>query len=289
MNAPAATRKRDDAALAVCLLAVDPQGLGGASIRGGAADQDFLAALRTLTPTPQRRLPLHISESRLLGGLDLAGTLQAGRPVFERGLLAEADRGFVVVPMAERMTGKLAAHLAAALDAKNVLVERDGFAARNPAAFAVVAFDESTEDEAGPPAALLDRLAFHIDMRSRNARDAIHLPFSAADVAGAQKATSAVAVPEAIFKSLCNAAAVLGIASLRAPMLAVAAARAHAALMQRDTVTDEDAALAAGLVLAARATVIPVPEDEQAEPPPPEPSEQQNEDRDTEESDRNNI
>ena len=34
---------------------------------------------------------LHITDSRLLGGLDLAATLRAGRPVAERRLLADSD------------------------------------------------------------------------------------------------------------------------------------------------------------------------------------------------------
>jgi hypothetical protein len=33
-------------------------------------------------------MPLHIGDERLLGGLDLTATLQAGRPVAQRGLLA---------------------------------------------------------------------------------------------------------------------------------------------------------------------------------------------------------
>ena len=37
---------------------------------------------------PLQRLPLHAADDRLLGGLDLSATLQAGRPVAERGLLA---------------------------------------------------------------------------------------------------------------------------------------------------------------------------------------------------------
>ena len=39
---------------------------------------------------------------RLLGGLDLAATLHAGRPVAERGMLAEANGGIVLLAMAER-------------------------------------------------------------------------------------------------------------------------------------------------------------------------------------------
>ena len=65
----------------------------------------WLELLRELLPAevPFRRVPLHISDGRLLGGLDLAATLHAGRPVAERGLLAEADGGVVLLAMAERV------------------------------------------------------------------------------------------------------------------------------------------------------------------------------------------
>ncbi len=63
------------------------------------------------------------------------------------------------------------------------------------------------------------------------------------------------------------AAAALGIASIRAPMLALRVACAAAALAGWDLVTPEDAALAARLVLAPRATTLPQPA------PPPDPGE----------------
>jgi magnesium chelatase subunit D len=83
-----------DAAQAALLLAVDPAGLGGALLRAapGAAREAWLGMLRAGLPagTPWRRLPLGVPDSRLLGGLDLTATLAAGRPVAERGVLAEA-------------------------------------------------------------------------------------------------------------------------------------------------------------------------------------------------------
>jgi Mg-chelatase subunit ChlI len=73
---------------------------------------------------------------------DLAATLQARRPVIERGLLAEADGGIILLPMAERLTSSAVARLTAVLDTGEVVVERDGIAARHAARLGVVAFDE---------------------------------------------------------------------------------------------------------------------------------------------------
>ena len=60
------------------------------------------------------------------GGLDLAATLQAGRPVAQKGLLAEADGGVVVLAMAERIEPGTAARLCAVLDERVVMLQRDG-------------------------------------------------------------------------------------------------------------------------------------------------------------------
>lgn len=116
-----------DASLAVALLAVDPARLGGATLRGGVggAREQWLDALRALLPpdTAWRRLPAHIGDGRLLGGLDLAATLRVGRPVAERGVLSESDGGVVVLPMAERLAPGLVARLGGVLDSGEL---RDG-------------------------------------------------------------------------------------------------------------------------------------------------------------------
>ena len=102
-----------DARLAAALLAVDPRGIGGVVLRAapGPMRERWLAYFTTIfpgQPVPRRVAP-SISDHRLLGGVDLVATLSAGRPVAERGLLAEADGGIVLVAMAERLPAGTAA------------------------------------------------------------------------------------------------------------------------------------------------------------------------------------
>ena len=193
-----------------------------------------------------RRVPLNIADDRLLGGLDLAATLGAGRPVFSRGLLAEAGDGVLMFAMAERLPARTAARLAAATD--------------QGAQFGMLALDEGADADERPPPGLMDRLAFSMVLDDAEPGQTDDAP----DIIAARRDLPAVTASDAVLQALCTAAAALGVGSMRAPTLALRAARAAAALDGRSEVSAEDAALAARLVLAPRATQLP-------EPPEPEP------------------
>lgn len=253
----------DDAWLAARLFAIDPASVGGIVVHGpaGTVRDRWLADLRALLPpiAPWRTVPSHVDVDRLIGGIDLAATLQLGRPVAQRGLLAEADGGVVLLPMAERASASTAAHVSAALDTREVLCARHGVEARANARFGVVALDEGEADDERASVALRDRLAFHVDLRDIVPRELSALPplhMRDAVVAARQRFT-AVTIDDAIVDALCSAAAVLGIDSIRASLLAVRVARFAAALDGRDHVDQADAALAARLVLSSRATRLP--------------------------------
>lgn len=295
-----------DAVQAAALLAVDPHGLGGVALQAahGPVRDQWLAQLRALLPAhrPMRRVPAHVRDDRLLGGLDLAATLQAGRPVSQTGLLAEADGGVLVLAMAERLSDAMAARIGAALDEGRITVARDGLQEVRSARIGIVALDEGVREagsEESPPARLLERLAFRVDLTAftpsaiagfggelgepeRKADASAGSDEDASDVApqaqailDAQARLAEVTVDDATLEALCAAAEALGIDSLRAPVFAVRAARAAAALDGRMQVEASDAALAARLVLGPRATRLP-PQDpadniepaDEAQPPP---------------------
>jgi magnesium chelatase subunit D len=253
-----------DAALAATLFAVDPAGTGGINLRAhaGPARDLWLASLRELLPptTPFRRVPLHVSDGRLLGGLDIPATLRAGRPVADRGILAEAHGGFVVLAMAERIDPAMVARITAVLDTGEVIAARDGITWRAPARVGIVAFDEGVADDEGASPALLDRMAFDVDLTAVRYDAAIkccHLPH---EIAAARECLPLVRASNDMLYALCEVAMALGIGSLRAPMLALRVASAAAALAGRNVVLAEDATLAGRLVLAPRATMVPAPE-----------------------------
>ncbi len=286
MNGDAASAVAGDPALAAlwrdglraaALLAVDPAGLGGVALRAcpGPVREAWLEAWRALVgDAPVRRVPLHITESRLLGGLDLAATLRAGVPVTEGGLLADCDGGFAVLAMGERASRSTVAHLATALDRGELTLAREGIHGEVQARIALVALDEGQDDSEVLSPVLRDRLAFQLDLTPLSIRDLDEPPFDAADVAEARAMLGAVSVPEDAVRALVATAMALGVAGVRACQFAVAAARAGAALAGRSEVDERDLDLAARLVLSPRATQIPAPPEEPEAPdeaPPEEP------------------
>lgn len=263
-----------DAVAAVQLFAVDPLGTGGVLLRSraGPVRERWLAMLRAALPDtqPVRTIPLHIADGRLLGGLDLNATLLAGRPVAERGLLAEADGGVLMLSMAERLASATSVHITAAMDARETIVERDGLSLRMPARFGVIALDEGLEDELAS-AALRDRLAFHVDLNELSTGDAEEFVMDSGEVFMARERLRALKASKEQVEAMCSAAAALGIMSLRAPLLALRVACASAAFDDHATVEQDDIASAARLVLAPRALVFPHADQPEQQEQPPEP------------------
>ncbi|MFN3172852.1 MAG: magnesium chelatase subunit D [Hyphomicrobiales bacterium] len=266
-----------DALTASTLVALDPVTFGGLHVRAhaGPVRDALIAALRALLPPsmPFRKLPSHIADERLLGGLDMAATLKAGKPVTQRGLLSEAHGGLVLVPMAERMEALTASRLTAVLDTGEVALERDGITAQLPARLGVIALDEGLGDESLSHA-LADRLAFHADLTHLSIRDIVEPPIDADQVAAARNRIEAVSEDDRLFEVMTALATAFGVSSVRAILFAIRAARGLAALDERASVEDQDIELAARLVIAPRATRLPTeerpPEEQQPDQIPPE-------------------
>lgn len=267
-----------DALLAATLLAVNPRGLNGASLRAlSGPDRDAMTdAVRRLMPesVPWVKVPVTIGFDRLLGGLDFAATVAAGSPVFATGLLESADGGVLNLAMAERLTETTAAVINQAIDRGEIRIERDGVTLVRETRFLVLAFDEGLEPDEQLDPAMKDRLAFEVGGQQLAECRAASPGVSRADVARAVRRLPRVRVGADIIEQLVAVALAFGIDSVRAELFAIEAARASAALAGRDSVTEDDAALAARLVYSTRATRIPADEPDStpapAEEEPPE-------------------
>ena len=265
-----------------CLFAIMPHCLGGVRLRAGAGPvrDRWLELLASLLDSdqPMRRIHPNIGDPELLGGLDLTATIESGRTVCSRGVLASADNGVLVLAMAERCSSQLAARIAAALDSGAALVQREAGSGTKRAAFGLVALDEGEADEA-PPAALLERFSLDLDLTLVSIGQLSACSFTFDDVAAARRAAANTQISAEVMEAIAATALSLGVMPLRWSLLACLLARASAALFGRGEVDPADAALAVRLVLAPRATVAPKSEpepmanDQNTAPPEPPQSE----------------
>jgi len=275
MNAPGLSQAEQawqDAQLALMALQVDPVRLGGIWLRAshGPVRDNWLQLLKD-SSLKTFRVPGQVDDERLLGGMDLAATLQTGQVIHQPGLLAQAHGGAIVLPMVERLPSKVAAHIAQAQDSGQVHATHAHIT--SPAQFSVIALDESEEDETCAAQGLTERLSLWLDLRDVSMAQSGNI-LEALGQTELQEATALLAQMQTSHEqveALCQTALALGVDSLRPPLMALRLACVCAALEGRDAVKQTDLQLAARLVLGPRATRMPAqPQDEEQEPPPPE-------------------
>ena len=286
---------------ALLLLVIDPELRGVLIASPGCWSEGALArALGSLLPTQGMgsvrypsdhshdletdrdvvELPLNISEDRLLGGLDLERTIATGKRELSTGLLARAHRRLLFVNDVSLLDANVAAHVAEALDSRQVLVEREGMSAIHDADFSLVGVFKADGDE--PSSLLRDRVAFcvdspvdcpvedkaeTIDRVLRFERNPVEFAEEFALQTGelkteleeARARLQRVRASKNQVRQISRIALELGVEGNRADIFALKAARANAALAGRNAVNEQDLAVAVQLVLVPRATVFPSP------------------------------
>ena len=252
---------------AAALLAIDPSGLAGARIRAGAGPvrDAWMSLLQSLMgDAAWKRMPVNITDERLLGGLDLSATLSAGRPILQQGVLADVNGGTLILAMAERLPSATCAKLAQVMDSGEIHIVRDGIDQRRDSRFAVIALDEGVSEEEVLLPGLRDRLAFDLDLRSVSWQEVRDYPanlISSEEIVAARSRLFDVNIGDDLLEAVCGTAMVLGVDSARATLMTLSAARANAALNgDLDVSADvgaDDVRAAAELVLAPRATRLP--------------------------------
>ncbi len=262
----------DQAQRALLCLQVDPVGLGGVWLKAGFGPvrQTWLTQLQQLGLNLQR-MPHHIDHERLLGGIDLSVTLAQGRVVEQRGLLAQADEGLVLLPMAEKLSPSTLAMLLQAQDQGQV--QGLSLNSLHSSRFGVVALDESLDDEPGVPLKLKERLALWLDVQAVDWRKSEEqlAPLPAHECQQVRSLLRQVQATTAQQQALCEVALALGVDNLRACLLAQRLACVNAALHERTQLDDEDLQFAVQMVLSPRATRMPANANAEQPPEPPAP------------------
>ena len=264
-----------DALRAAQILVAGAGLIGGVRLRAGAgpvrdrwlAMMNLMLASRSGSAIPWIRIPSSSAAGRLTGGIDITATLTSGRPVHEKGLLARADGGFIVLGMAERLAGASAAIIGRALDDGEPI---GSSGTRQSSRFSIVALDESTGEDEDLPSALADRLTLDLRLDGLSIRDAVCDPELACSLAQdlpvAETAASAmggILVNDGLLEAAAAISMALTGSPIRRALDLIRVARILALLERKDQADGEHLATAVRLCLGITLTASGQPAENQ--------------------------
>ena len=226
-------------------------------------------------------LPLGVTEDRLIGTLDIEHALKRGEKKFEPGLLASANRNFLYVDEVNLLEDHIVDLLLDSAAMGVNTVEREGISFTHPARFILVGTMNPEEGELRPQ--LLDRFGLCIrviSIRDKAARVEILRRRAAFDadaerflgqwsheqerlsraVTSARERLNQIDVSETVLERIVSITTQLSLDGHRPDIVILKAARALAALKDKECVEAEDINEAARLSLPHRQKRLPFEE-----------------------------
>ncbi|MCA1634709.1 MAG: magnesium chelatase ATPase subunit I [Acidobacteria bacterium] len=222
---------------------------------------------------PVVELPLGATEDRVCGTFDLGRAVREGVRVFEPGLLARANRGFLYVDEVNLLADHLVDLLLDVAATGRNRVEREGVSTEHPARFVLVGSSNPEEGELRPQ--LLDRFGLCaevstiadiesrvliVERREAFERDPARYAESARAaqeslrrrLSRARRGFERVTLPRPMLRSIAELCVRLKVDGHRGELTIARAARALAALEGRKTVSTEDVRRVAAMSLRHR-------------------------------------
>ncbi|MEM9028589.1 MAG: magnesium chelatase ATPase subunit I [Pseudomonadota bacterium] len=248
---------------------------------GMPVSQDRQTRAIVRIPVPVVDLPLGATEDRIVGALDLEMALVHGQRVFEPGLLARANRGFLYIDEVNLLDDHLVDLLLDVAASGENVVEREGISVRHPARFVLVGSGNPEEGELRPQ--LLDRFGLAVEIetptdiserveivRRRDAFERDPAAFAAdwqqrdtelrLTITRAQERIDHIQVSDRMVELATRICMALGTDGLRGELTMIKAARAYAALAGESAVTADYLKLVAPSALRHRMRRDPLDE-----------------------------
>lgn len=195
-------------------------------------------------------MPLGVTEDRVVGALDLERALSQGVKVFEPGLLARANRGFLYIDEVNLLDDHLVDLLIDVAASGENLVEREGLSIRHPARFVLIGSGNPEEGELRPQ--LLDRFGLSVDVKTptelsarvevikrrdeyERGKEAFCLKWQKQDdavkrqIAAGRRRLPQTVMPDSTLEAAARLCMALGTDGLRAELTLIRSARAYAA------------------------------------------------------------
>ncbi|MBN1931857.1 MAG: VWA domain-containing protein [Desulfobacterales bacterium] len=224
-------------------------------------------------PMPLVELPLNATEDRLVGTLHIEHALHTGKRRFEPGLLADANRGILYVDEVNLLDDHLVDMLLDSAASGVNVVEREGISYTHPARFMLIGTMNPEEGDLRPQ--FLDRFGLSVMVTGLdNLKDRMEIirrridfeqdpekflktwaefeKLLAGQIIYARKILSKVIIPEEMLDLAVRLATEVKVHGHRADITILKAARALAALMERNEVQSRHIAEVARFVLPHR-------------------------------------
>jgi Mg-chelatase subunit ChlI len=218
-------------------------------------------------------LPVSATEDRVVGTLDIETAIKRGERKFEPGVLAAANRGILYVDEVNLLDDHVVDLLLDSAAMGVNVVEREGISFQHPAQFVLVGTMNPEEGELRPQ--LLDRFGLAVEIRGipdpeqrveilerrlafEGDPEGFVLEWQTAEAKLSREIDHArgklpqVKHSQTDLYAIAELTSGLEVDGHRADLVILKAARAHAALVGRETITEEDILLAAELALPHR-------------------------------------